>query len=326
MSRKPETAARIAEPDTSEFGNLKPFFVSNHPMNDHDNVAVWHPDWWSRWVSVGSLVVACAALWFAKSTSEAPLVNASDDPRVTQLAEKIENQAVAAEVLDRRIDRVADQMEQTTDVLLKLDSEFRNDLRERSDESVTESLLAEATMEDAVEPASTDTTDDANSPAASRALTDDEANSREPLYVVQTALRPLNSEHAPSVTLRNVSDDPIVISRVSFEPVDILEGLPTALAVKPLGTSSDSQFVLVLDEADNTSLQPGKQGVYDRELAETYFIPAGAQIEVHLAIENPEHLGFGMLGNVRLEYNTSGVSEIKNVAIAFVGPPLEAEK
>jgi len=140
------------------------------------------------------------------------------------------------------------------------------------------------------------------------------------LKVVQTTLRPIDEDFSAAV-IQNDSQEPAIITHVKFEPTDIVEDIPTELAVKTFGNSTASEFSVAFDTSENTAIDRSDQGTYFRRLVKPYAIPAGDQVELRFAIKNREHIGFGLQGKLTLEYNTTEDQVIENVVVIFVGRP-----
>ena len=144
------------------------------------------------------------------------------------------------------------------------------------------------------------------------------------LQVVEKTMRPLANENEVTMTVRNTGDRAAVITRVTFEPTSVLDDIPTELAAQPLPGSSDSHLVVALQPADNLADSSDRQGRYVHLLAEPYTIAAASEVDVLVAVENPDHRGFGLFGNLTLDFNESD-SLLEAAAIAFVGSGTETE-
>ena len=332
----------------------------------------WQPDWWSRLMALGSLIVAGVALWFAKENMPQPSETTPVDvAQVRSLVERMELEALASVERERRFDQLCSRLENLpgsvqpathigpiTDKLpadlVDDDSALDEDAvplepseqevaeygtpakdvpTEASgavaldDHDLAENQVADGTNADAAgtTPANSDpanSLDDVDDNGlAFNALSLETASERRSLLkVVEKSLRPLANESAATMTVRNVGNVPALISRVTFSPSDIVDDVSTEIASRPLGTSTDSAFVLAFSPDDNVSAETERQGKYTRELDEPYTLSAGAEVSVFVAIDDPAHLGYGLMGVLTLEFNaTESISEI--AAIAFVGKP-----
>lgn len=146
-----------------------------------------------------------------------------------------------------------------------------------------------------------------------------EVDVKDGLAIVNVEPKPLASEYAVTLTVRNNSDELAVISRVVFEPNDILDGVSTEFATRQFGVSIPSEFALAFDGSDNQAKNKTDQGRYVRVLSKTFNVPEKSNRDIRLAIENDEHIGYGLVGKLTLEYNTSESLDIENVSIAFIG-------
>lgn len=138
------------------------------------------------------------------------------------------------------------------------------------------------------------------------------------LVVVRVDPQPLASEYAVTLTIRNTSDQLAVVSRVLFMPREIIENISTTLATRSFGVSSPTEMALAFSADENRAEDPDSQGRYVHELNDTFQVPADSAVDIRLAIQNPEHLGYGLRGKLTLEYNVDQSLEVENTAIAFI--------
>jgi len=138
------------------------------------------------------------------------------------------------------------------------------------------------------------------------------------LMVVRVDPQPLASEYAITLTVRNTSDQLAVVSRVLFQPREIIENVSTSLASRSFGVSSPSEMALAFSMDDNRAEDRESQGRYVHELPDTFQIPADTAIDIRLAIKNDEHLGYGLRGKLTLEYNIDQSLDVENTPVAFI--------
>ena len=295
-------------------------------------------------MALGSLLVAAAAVWFIKfNVPQTPVTNSAEIQKlVNDLGEKTTAHAAQLEQIKQLESRIASLESgavktaggesRITDHLPAdppgdVPSEDEGDDGDKFDEYFS----ANASDGDSVDgdTPSTDATADADDDVEADenglklgAMSDDSDDQEEDsiLRVVQTSLRPNNDEYSVTMTLRNTSEDtPAVISKVLFSPKEVVEDVPTSLAVKPLGKSTDTEFVMAFGAEHNQSRGSGRKGQYVKLLIDRYTVDPGKEITVRMGIKDPEHIGFGLLGSLELEFNTTESLKVPSLALAFLG-------
>ena len=125
------------------------------------------------------------------------------------------------------------------------------------------------------------------------------------------------------VTAKIVNDsvEPVVITHVKFDPAEVVEDVPTSIAIEPLRETTETELVVGFGRDDNTANNAGDQGTYFRKLVDEFTINAGETADILLAIRNPGHIGFGMRGEITLDFNTVESKVIPNAVVIFVGRP-----
>ena len=338
----------------------------------------WEPDWWSRLMAVGSMLVAAAALYYARypdtasplstaglgtgtvvSTDDAnsgsmgapATVEAADDePSAEEAAaadeQTMESVASAGPASGSRVSPMAhaianaDQPSATLadlagdadeTTVLRVNSETESmQPEDESEESALEAFAASADSDDS-ETASSSEHDDYRDMDSSNEVADSapslsgemiklDGNTESPdkLLVEFLETQPLKSEYAITMTVRNTSDRMVVINSVLFQPREIIENVSTEFAGRSFGVSSPSEFVLSLKADDNLAKKSDEIGRYAHRLDETFQVPGKSSIDIRLAVENPEHIGYGLIGKLTLEYNVDESLNVENTAIAFI--------
>ncbi len=143
------------------------------------------------------------------------------------------------------------------------------------------------------------------------------------LLVVHTTMRPLQGDEKSdvTVTLKNEGDGPAVIDRVTFEPLEIMEGIPTEKVVQPLGDSTPWRLVCLFDPSENLSSDEGAEGRYVHRLGKPFSIPPGREVNVVVGIHKAAHIGYALRGRLKLEFNEGEALLVENTGIAFMGRP-----
>lgn len=326
----------------------------------HPRVAEYHvePDWWSRMMALGSMLVAAAALWFARHpdstlsdlkpvgvASVAGMLDSSDDaaPETSDTTDPAAKDSAMSHALatSEGADPSDDKKKETT-VLRASNANELLDESESDDEldvfgdetdrttSTLEEFIADSGMVDVPEDNSDQSSDEnSSSVAADQApqLKDEKSDELqwdgfreegEGLLVVRVYPQPLASEYAVTMTVRNTSDQLAVVSRVLFQPREIIENVSTSLASRSFGVSSPSEMALAFEMDDNRAEAPESQGRYVHELLDTFQIPADSAVDIRLAIQNDEHLGYGLRGKLTLEYNVDQSLDVENTPVAFI--------
>ncbi len=128
----------------------------------------------------------------------------------------------------------------------------------------------------------------------------------------------LSSRFAVTMTVRNMGDDLAVISNVAFDPLEVLEDISTEFANLAFESTSPTELALLFQSDDNLAQSADEQGSYTRRLPETVNVPANSSIDIRLAIENSDHVGYGLLGRLTLTYDVEQSVTIEDIAIPFV--------
>jgi hypothetical protein len=143
---------------------------------------------------------------------------------------------------------------------------------------------------------------------------------RPQLVSVRQTLRPSGDSDSYSATVRNAGDAEALVSEIIFQPMEVVE-LSVASAIPPeWGVTNSEQLVILLDARDNRTTTSGRHGAYGRELDRSFAIAAGQTADIKLAIDNEEHVGWGLQGRLTLRVVGGDDLEIENVALAFVRP------
>lgn len=310
-------------------------------------------DWWSRLMALGSLLVAVAALWFAKSNAHSePL--AEPDGQLAALVARLENEADASKNRQAQFSEMMDRFKQVTAYRPTSDSSTlhsellpqpndgdqgsksagadesdSSDVDDTADEgSSAVSSQGEASVGEDGESESNETVSgiDADLLSETESSTLD-ASSLGDLLAGESILKALETPQLPVDTgfvtakVVNESVEPVVITHVKFDPTDVVEDVPTSIAIEPLRETTETELVVGFGADDNTANNPDDQGTYFRRLVSPFTINAGETADILLAIKNPGHIGFGMRGNITLDFNTVESKVISNAVLIFVGRP-----
>lgn len=310
------------------------------------------PDWWSRLMALGSLLVAIAALWFAKSNAQ-PKPPSDPDGQLASLVARLENEADASENRQVQFSEMMDRFKQVTAYRPTSDSSnVGSELlpqpesgdqgseagADETDASNVDHMGDEDSGEDS--PQSEASVDEAGESDSSESVSGIDADllvetesatlgssSFGDLLAGESILKALETPQLPVDTgfvtakVVNESVEPVIITHVKFDPTDVVEDVPTSIAIEPLRETTDTELVVGFGADDNTANNPDDQGTYFRRLVSPFTINAGETADILLAIKNPGHIGFGMRGNITLDFNTVESKVISNAVLIFVGRP-----
>ena len=318
-------------------------------MQDYDELDLEYagPDWWSRLMALGSLLVAITALWFARSGNARQATVGSD--QVAKLVAELEGEASASQDRQAKFSQMMDQFEKVTAYRPNPDSGVASELLPQpgsedtpehniqsgsgtsQDPSEDSGHDIESEMaESGTSPDADSSTESAESEEAISGIDDDLLTDSETTSAILAGETILNATETPQfpvdtefVTAKivNESVEPAVITHVKFAPKDVVEDVPTSIAIEPLRATTETELVVEYSSAENTSHDSEEQGMYFRKLVSPFTINPGESADLLLAIRNPGHIGFGMRGDLTLEFNTVESKVIPNAVLIFVGRP-----
>ena len=301
---------------------------------DETELELKGPDWWSRLMALGSLLVAGTALWFARYGNDGMEHQATPTPEIAALIHQLKAEARASEIRQTKFDSLVSEMERITTYrpsTAGVPTELIPPPNQNDDDVPSlggmgnESLLDDASEnsptgdknseETTTADLASDLFDEESESAASDVASEDSI-----LRTVETPQLPVNSDFA-TATVSNESLEPAYITHVKFQPASVVEDIPTSLAIEAPSQSTDSELVVEYAADENTATNPSDHGTYFRKLVEPFLASAGDQFEIKVAIKNPTHIGYGLRGTLTLEYNTTESMSIDNAVLIFVGRP-----
>lgn len=134
------------------------------------------------------------------------------------------------------------------------------------------------------------------------------------LQVVNTVLRP-GTGNTTLVVFKNTSEQDALISRMRFRPESGFESKGT-VELDP-NTVPSNVVTMVYSEDDNTSLKPGKHGVYDRTFSRPIRVKAGEQLTLRVLIDDASWQGWGFVGTLLIDYGDAQKLLVKSARVAF---------
>jgi hypothetical protein len=292
------------------------------------------PDWWSRLMSFGAMLLAGAALLHSMGGLSALSSVANNAAKNLDNGMGAVSNGVAG-VTDAGRDMLAGSQGNPSN------DESPGDIGQPSPVGSDGPSGAEATMANADQESTVaedkmgDVNDLFDEPLdANRAVADDSVSDgtdsiddpvieldmldRNPdLRIVRTVLRPTSETATAVVTIRNTGDGEAVVTDAIFMPTEVVE-LPFEVSQGSVGTSTADRLVVAFNKNDNQASQAGRHADYERKLLDPFTIPAGETVEVRIAITDKEFIGYGFEGDMRLIFNEDEKLEVSGVTIAFV--------
>ena len=146
---------------------------------------------------------------------------------------------------------------------------------------------------------------DRDSQSDSSAMPEDQENASElgessqqkgpQLAVVTRAFRSPEGQLTRAV-IRNSGNQAAMIDEVSFVPQQEVR-VPAAVGERP-ETSSAGLLLIAFAATDNSSQHKGSHGAYRRLLSEPLKLEPGEEFEIDVEIQNREHAGWGLMGEL----------------------------
>ncbi len=285
------------------------------------------PDWWSRFIAVGSLCISAAAFYYAY-LHERPLPITGETPmKVSEAPSKPADEASrhtvarpsdlqSAENPDTTVPAHVDEGATGSSVPIDWMSEKARDvdsappLASPADErpQVTGDTLS-------------DKTDD-TSTGLERPLEPAFATGRGAplLATVRTMLKPTTDLDYANATVRNDGDGAAKILELIFFPDEVDEISQEAVQRSSWGVTDDKQLVIRFNDQDNRTSVAGRHGRYVRELQAPYVLEPGNSLDLKLLLENSEHVGYALVGKLTMRLAGADEFEIDRVAIPFAQP------
>jgi hypothetical protein len=305
------------------------------------------PDWWSRLLATGSLIVAAAtAYWSYSQLKDLPTRDqmvamihkgtmgletetkdaaALRDQKVQQTLTAVQQQARSVfdehqrlmqdvTTLKTRMDADLATLENKIELVDTVQDESQNDMVDQ---------VAEAATDAAAAPKDDGQASAAGSVAASAGPSPDTlTESGAPLLEAQQmTLRPVatNLQGVLPFSIRNSGQSVAEIEAVEFRPKEVLNNLPLVSLDDLLEESPDSLKV-VFHPDDNKTTQSGHHGRYRTATVEGERLLPDSSADLCVVIDDPAHAGFGFRGELTIHYR--GETEplkIESFPVLFVG-------
>lgn len=151
-------------------------------------------------------------------------------------------------------------------------------------------------------------------PKDGAASTSSVAGLAEPSLSAQQVLRPVLPADNRLLVLRNDGAHEAAIRRVVFRATDRFQVRDMNVASKI--PSSTALLIEFLPE-DNRSAMADHHNLYVRDYADDLVVPGKADAAVQLIIRNAEHAGWGLIGDLTIEYASGKQLEIGGVSAVF---------
>lgn len=324
---------------------------------DYEGSSINRPDWWGRLMAFGAMLLAGAALLNSMGglpnflSKGADLVNGaaeqadagvgaiktglageSGEPEAHLVAKPVTGEPAAAEQVAAHDTETAnkitkdddshdDQGKPVNETSLDNDDDYLDDVNELFAEQGATRLPNDDTSDLSKTKAAADKAVEDIEPTVKDAedgLLELDVLDKDPqLQIVHTALRPSVDQATAAITIENTGSGPALITDALFLPAKVVE-LPLDVAAGKVGLTDSTKLVVAFTSDDNLAKQPGRHANYRRELRIPYTIEAGETVQVHVAIEDDDFVGYGFDGDLRLIFNESEKLEVSGVTIAFV--------
>jgi hypothetical protein len=109
-----------------------------------------------------------------------------------------------------------------------------------------------------------------------------------------------------------------LVTRIRFQPLSDFRTSTTD--EDAVATATSEVLTFVYSAANNTSKDPGKHGLYDRTLTTPIQIPAHSSRLLRVVIEDPKHLGWGLQGDLLIDYNGRKGLRVHDVPVVLRAP------
>jgi hypothetical protein len=282
------------------------------------------PDWWSRLMALGSLIVAGAALYYSYTLD--PSHRLALKPATPQNESVAGDPSAASSTPGESTpgdgdDSVAqDRYAQSSLVEWDSPQESANRDSAESNNSANRSMgIADETISDPVANLQDEKSSDASD-------LDDElldtpieppVEKTSNLAEVRTTFRPNGHPESITTVIRNTGQGAAQITGIFFRPTEIVE-LAIEASSPDWGPPDESQLIVMFDESENQSTTPGKHGDYFRDLSLPFTVKAGDTANINLAIKNLEHKGYGLRGRLTIRVRNGDDFDVDAVTLAFI--------
>lgn len=305
------------------------------------------PDWWSRWLATGSLIVAAATAYWSYSQlkdlptrdqmvamihkgtigvqSEAKETIAERDQKVDQTLTGLraearlifdEHQRLLQDVttLKTRMDTDLATLEGKLDLVATASHQAPVDVADQGVGRATDSAASRAVS--AAKPSAQADVPPQDNPASPP------SESGAPVLVAsRTTLSPVaeNLKGVLPFSIHNSGEDVAEVEVVEFRPNEVMNDLPLVSLDEVLEESTTSVKVVFAPE-DNKTTQSGHHGRYRTTNVEDPRILPDGSSDLCVVIHDPAHAGFGFRGELTIHYRgESDPLKIDDFPVLFVG-------
>ena len=137
------------------------------------------------------------------------------------------------------------------------------------------------------------------------------------LRVARNGLKPNGKSDANITVIANDGDLEAEIKFVSFRPIQ--SGQFEINSPLKIGSNSATDWVIRFLPADNTTTKTGHQHHYGRPyLLTERTIPAKRSVHITVEIENSKHVGWGLEGDLIIEYADGKTLDVPDARAVFV--------
>jgi len=288
-------------------------------------------DPFARLVSIGVLLMAGAALFFVWQERQ-NVPNASDiAPRLVteyksalqKIDELHENELLASEKRQSDFEDELVRFRDSTDAALIVAAKPIE--RTPSDSASDENEWDGSTVRDLVTdpPAETTGAEDvttANNGIGASAVATEEGDDPdidvEIGGIPRAELTSSASGSSSILELRNIGERDAMIEAITFTPLEVVKLDPAEFSQELLPAKLAT---IPFDPEHNLTEETGRHGIYHQEMVDTFpwVLAADDDTRVLLTAVNPKHAGWGLIGDLKIRYNSDKELTIKAATIVF---------
>ena len=137
------------------------------------------------------------------------------------------------------------------------------------------------------------------------------------LFSTRTTLQPTDGVNSVVFQIENGGQLDAEIREIRFQPYEVIKVDLQEIVASEVDFAN-LQMIRFGPEHNQTSRE-GRQGIYQRELYSLFPpLPAGDRQRVLVAVVNPKHVGWGLVGDINIFYNSDDDLTIKTATVLFL--------
>lgn len=300
----------------------------NQPEMDQELLYLPSPDWWSRLLAIGSLMVAGAALYWSYLQYEGQRPQAED--RMAQI------QTLVTDGM-RAIEEKADQERQRIDSYVNTVLRPTGEPPLTSDERASQERqgVERTSLEEPIDGPHYPPTDSSGDRTAGSSPSGDPPRTLDlsatpaagpDLIVTGAVLLADDMAYQPTLVIRNRGDAAARITRIRLDPTADFGDVPLEVAEHDFGITTKDRLVINFLPEDNRSHVAGQHGSYICDVEPPFVIEPDQQVDIQVLLRNSRHAQYGLRGRILLQGNEGDVLSYNGAAIPFVRMRLDARE